>query len=76
MTPPERDSWWLRGSLELPLIPSSGSIGTAVFGWARLGYGWASPPTDGGGYWGAPPVWAKAITGPPRRTAAITAVCR
>ena len=21
MTPPERDSWWLRGSLELPLYP-------------------------------------------------------
>jgi hypothetical protein len=32
MTPPDRLSWRLREPLELPLVPSSGSFGTAFFG--------------------------------------------
>ena len=35
-TPPERFSWWLKGSLERPLMTSSCSFGTALFGWLGI----------------------------------------
>ena len=56
MTPPERFGWWLRGSLELQLIPSSGSFGTAVFGW------------EPGGMAGHPRLRKAAGIGAPRRS--------
>jgi hypothetical protein len=45
MIPRERFSWWLRVSLELPFIPSSGSFGIAVFGWAPGGRRAAPSPS-------------------------------